>query len=63
MEQIKELFEELYKRIIKINKEMFKKHEASLVNLIPGNTTLTNQRLDVLSRYISDLKESLQYAR
>ena len=30
-------------KIIKINEEIFKKHEASLMNLISGNTTLTNQ--------------------
>lgn len=38
-------------KIIKINEEMFKKREASLVNLISGNIiTLTNQSLDALSR-------------
>ena len=60
VEQIKELFEEMHKRIIKITREMFKKHEVSLMNLKSGNTTLTNQCLDALSRCISDLKESLQ---
>lgn len=38
-------------KIIKINEEMFKKREASLMNLTSGNIiTLTNQSLDALSR-------------
>ena len=37
--------------MIKIKEEMFKKREASLMNLISGNIiTLTNQSLDALSR-------------
>lgn len=31
------------------------------MNVIFGNTTLTEQRLDALSRYISDWKESIQF--
>ena len=41
MEQIKKLFKEMLKshkeKIIKFNEEMFRKHEASLMNLISGN--------------------------
>ena len=65
MEKIKELLEEILKnyeeKIIKANNEMFKKHKASLINLISGNTTLTNQRLNAFSRDISDRKESIQF--
>lgn len=31
------------------------------MNVIFGNTTLTEQRLDALSRHISDWKESIQF--
>ena len=31
------------------------------MNVISGNTTLTEQRLSALSRYISDRKESIQF--
>ena len=36
---------------------------SSATTLISGNTTLTNQRLDNLSREIADLKESLEFTQ
>ena len=42
---------------------MFRSHENSIMQLISGNTTLTNQRLDNLSKEIADLKESLEFTQ
>ena len=42
---------------------MFRSHENSIMQLISGNTTLTNQRLDNLNKEIADLKESLEFAQ
>ena len=39
---------------------MFRSHENSIMQLISGNTTLTNQRLGNLSKEIADLKEILE---
>ena len=42
---------------------MFRSHENSIMQLISGNTTLTNQRLDNLSKEIADLKENLEFTQ
>ena len=52
MEDIKIIFE-----------KMLREHEASVVQLIYGNNSLTNQRLDSLSKDINDLKESLEFSQ
>ena len=36
---------------------MFRSHENRIMQLISGNVTLTNQRLDNLSKDIADLKD------
>ena len=40
---------------------MFSSHENSIMELISGNKTLTNQRLENLTKEITDLKESLEF--
>ena len=40
---------------------MFSGHENSIMQLISGNKTLTNQRLENLTKEITDLKESLEF--
>ena len=52
MEDIKIIFE-----------KMLREHEASVVQLISGNNSLTNQRLDSLSKDINELKESLEFSK
>ena len=52
MEDIKIIFE-----------KMLREHEASVVQLIYGNNSLTNQHLDSLSKDINDLKESLEFSQ
>ena len=62
MEDIKVIFEKMLKEheasIVPKNQEMFHKQEQSIVALISGNNSLTNQRVDNL-----DLKERLQISR
>ena len=38
---------------------MFKSHENNIMQLTSGNTTLANERLDILSKEIAGIKESL----
>ena len=45
----------------KKQEEMFRSHENNIMQLISGKTTLTNQRLDNLSKETADLKESLKF--
>ena len=45
------------------NQEIFHKQEQSIQALISGNNSLTNQRLDSLSKDINDLKESLEFSQ
>ena len=42
---------------------MLRSHENSIMQLISGCTTLTNQTLDNLSKEIEDLKESLEFTQ
>ena len=42
---------------------MFHKQEQSILALISGNYSLTNQRLYNLSKDINDLKESLEFSQ
>ena len=42
---------------------MFRSHENRIMQLISGNTTLTNQRLDNLSKGIKDLKDILEFTQ
>ena len=62
MEDIKVIFEKMLKEheasIVQKNQEMFHKQEQSILALISGNNSLTNQRLDNLSKDLNDLKES-----
>ena len=64
---VKSIFEEMFKQheifMTKRNEEMFKQQENSLMQIISGNTQLTNQRLDALTKDITDLKESLQFTQ
>ena len=67
IEDIKKIFQDMFKQhqeaITKKQEEMFRSHENSIMQLISGNTTLTNQRLDNLSKEIADLKESLEFTQ
>ena len=64
MEDIKVTFEKMLKEhevsIVQKNQEMFHKQEQSILALISGNNSLTNQCLDNFSKDINDLKESLE---
>ena len=42
---------------------MFHKQEQSILALIFGNNSLTNQRLDSPRNNINDLKESLEFSQ
>ena len=67
MEDIKVIFEKMLKEheasIVQKNQEMFHKQEQSILALISGNNSLTNQRPDILSIDINDLKESLEFSQ
>ena len=67
MENIKVIFEKMLKEhepsIVKKHQEMFHKQEQSILALISGNNSLTNQRLYNLSKDINDLKESLEFSQ
>lgn len=62
MEQIKNLFEQMLKSREDKYRSLTEKclQEENLIKLISGNTTLTNQRSNNLSKKVNDLKESLQ---
>ena len=49
--------------IVQKNQEMFHKQEQSILALISRNNSLTNQRLDNLSKDINDPKESLEFSQ
>ena len=49
--------------IIQKNQEMFEEQEQSILALISGNSSLTNQRLGRLSKGINDLKESFEFSK
>ena len=57
------MFKQHQEAITTKQEEMFRSHENSIMQLISGNTTLTNQRLDNLSKEIADLKESLEFTQ
>ena len=67
MEDIKVIFEKMLKEheasIVQKNQEMFHKQEQSILALISGNNSQTNQRLDNLSKDINNLKESLEFSQ
>ena len=67
MGDIKIIFEKMLKEgeasIVQKNQEMFHKQEQSILALKSGNNSLTNQRLDNLSKDINDLKESLEFSQ
>ena len=67
IEDIKNIFQDMFRQhqeaITKKQEEMFRSHENSIMQLISGNTTVTNQRLDNLSKEIADLKESLEFTQ
>ena len=44
------MFKQHQEAITKKQEEMFRSHENSIMQLISGNTTLTNQTLDNLSK-------------
>ena len=50
IEDIKKIFQDMFKQhqeaITKKQEKIFRSHENSITELISGNTTLTNQRLD-----------------
>ena len=57
------MFRQHQEAITKKQEEMFRSHENSIMQLISGNATLPNQRLDNLSKEIADLKESLEFTQ
>ena len=65
IEDIKKIFQDMFKQhqetITKKREKIVRSHKNSIMQLISGNTTLTNQRLDNLSKEIADLKESLEF--
>ena len=65
IKNIKKIFQDMFQQhqeaITKKQEDMFRSHENSIIQLISGNTTLTNQRLDNLSKEIAGLKESLEF--
>ena len=67
IEDIKNIFQDMFKQhqeaITKKQEKMFRSHENSIMQLISGNATLTNQRLDNLSKETEDLKESLEFTQ
>ena len=67
IEDIKNIFEDIFRQhqeaITKKQEEIIRSHENSIMQLISGNTTLTNQRLDNLSKEIADLKEGLEFTQ
>ena len=67
MENIKVIFEKMLKEhetsIVQENLEMFHKQVQTILALISGNNSLTNQLLDNLSKNINDLKESLELSQ
>ena len=54
------MFKQHQEAITKKQEEMFR---SWIMQLISGNTTLTNQRLDSLSKEIADLKERLEFTQ
>ena len=67
IEDIKNIFQDMFRQhretITKKQEEMFRSQENSIMQLISGNTTVANQRLDNLSKEIADLKESLEFTQ
>ena len=57
------MFKQHQEAITRKHEEMFRSHENSMMQLISGSTTLTNQRLDNLSKEIAGLKESLEFTQ
>ena len=57
------MFKQHREAITRKHEEMFRSHENSMMQLISGSTTLTNQRLDNLSKEIAGLKESLEFTQ
>ena len=57
------MFKQHQEGITTKREEMFRSHENSIMQLISGNTTLTNQRLDDLSKEIADLKKSMEFTQ
>ena len=68
-ENIKKIFRDMFKQhqeAIAKNTEhekMLRNYEKSITQLISGNATLTNQRLDNFSKYNAELKESLEFTQ
>ena len=68
-ENIKKIFRDMFKQhqeaIAKNtkHKKMFRNYEKNIMQLISGNATLTNQRLDNFSKYNAELKESLEFTQ
>ena len=50
------MFKQHQEAITKKQEEMFRSHENSIMQLISGNTTLTNQRLDNLSKEETEVR-------
>ena len=67
IEDIKNIFQDMFRHIKKLSRkkqeEMLRSHENSIMQLISGSTTPTNQRLDNLSKETADLKESLEFTQ
>ena len=65
IQDIKNVFEDMFRQhqeaITKKQEEMFRSHENCIMQLISGNTTLTN--LDNLRKEVEDLKESLEFTQ
>ena len=50
------MFKQHQEAITKKQEEMFRSHENSIMQLISGNTTLTNQTLDNLSKEETEVR-------
>ena len=65
MDVTKVIFEKILKEheasVVQKNQEMFQKQ--SILALISGNNSLTNQHLDNLIKAINDLEESLEFSK
>ena len=67
MEDIKVIFRKMLKEleplIVQKNQEMFYKQKQSILALVSGNNSLTNQCIYSLSKDINDQKESLDFSQ
>ena len=59
----RKMLKELEPLIVQKNQEMFYKQKQSILALVSGNNSLTNQCIYSLSKDINDQKESLDFSQ